>query len=60
MGPHIAGSLKYPNKNNRPTEPHLAAFYLALGRLVSALLPCPRFLLLGNTPLRACLRNPAL
>src|SRR5579872_2191520 len=39
--PHIAGSPKNPNKNNRPTEPHLAAFYLALGRSVSALLACP-------------------
>src|ERR1700690_2835617 len=49
-GPHIAGSLKNPNKNTRPPEPHLAAFYLALGRLVSAFLPCPPFLLLENTP----------
>ena len=59
-GPHIAGSLKNPNKNNRPTEPHLAAFYLALGRLVSALLPCLPFLLPGRTLCRACLRNRAL
>jgi hypothetical protein len=55
-GPHIAGSLKYPNKNNRPTEPHLAAFYLALGRLVSALLRCLPFLLPGRTLRHACLR----
>ena len=59
-GPHIAGSLKNPNKNNRPTEPHLAAFYLALGRLVSAFLPCPPFLLPGRTLCRARLRNRAL
>jgi hypothetical protein len=59
-GPHIAGSLKNPSKNNRPTEPHLAAFYLALGRLVSAVLPCLRFLLPGRTLCRARLRNRAL
>ncbi|WP_206741070.1 hypothetical protein, partial [Nitrospirillum viridazoti] len=34
--PHIAGSAKNTNKNNRPTEPHRAAFYLALCRLVPA------------------------
>jgi hypothetical protein len=27
---HIAGSAKKESNNNRPTEPHVAAFYLAI------------------------------
>lgn len=30
--PHIAGSAKKQSNNNRPTEPHIAAFYLAIVR----------------------------
>ena len=33
--PYIAGSAKNESKNNQPTEPHLALFYLAL------LIGCP-------------------
>jgi hypothetical protein len=57
---HIAETVKKPNKNNRPTKPHIGGFYPALGRLVSAFLPCLPFLLPGRTLCRACLRNGAL
>jgi len=57
---HLAGTARKPKENNTPTAPHIAGFYPALGRLVSAFLPCLPFLLPGRTLCRARLRNRAL